>query len=83
MGNIFRFSSRRQIRNKAAVWIARIDRELTDQERQSLKHWLSDSPRHREALAKAGQLWRGMDVLAKLSTLFPLAGLKSRTRRPN
>lgn len=50
----------------AALWIVRIDRELSGRESQILGEWLSESPVHREAFVEAARLWDRMDVLAKL-----------------
>jgi transmembrane sensor len=58
------------------MWIVRIERELSDQELQSLERWLAESPKHREAFVEAARLWDRMDVLSKLSNLFPLENFK-------
>ncbi len=74
MTNLIRFPNLRRIREEAPLWIARIDRELSDEEMKELEQWLSDSPKHREAFLEAASLWDDMDVLTRLSSLFPLEG---------
>ena len=47
----------RSIDEKAADWIARLDRgPLTEEEAQALESWLAGDPRRRGALLRAGSL---------------------------
>ena len=55
----------------ASDWIAKIDRDLTPQERATLQKWLSLSVKNTEALLEVARLWDKMDDLSRLSDLFP------------
>lgn len=55
----------------ASDWIAKIDRELTQQEKISLQTWLSLSVKNTEVLLEVAHLWDKMDDISRLSDLFP------------
>ena len=59
-------------RETAAAWIVRLDVGLTGDEKARLLEWLDADPKHRAALFELAAVWDGLDVLAELSTLFPL-----------
>ncbi len=78
MTNLLKFPNRRRIKEKAVISVVRMDRELNAQESRDLQQWLSESPRHREAFAEAARLWNRMDVLSRLSKIFPLGDFMPR-----
>lgn len=55
----------------ASDWIAKIDRQLSDDEKASLQMWLAVSPKNAEVLFEVAKLWDKMDDLSRLSDLFP------------
>ena len=55
----------------ASEWIARIDRELTNTEKQSLGNWLAISTENVKVLIEVAQLWDKMNDLGRLADLFP------------
>lgn len=67
--NIVRFPDRKAIEEEAAVWVARLDArgELSASELSSLKHWVSQSAQHKEAIDRMSALWGGFDVLDELN----------------
>jgi transmembrane sensor len=65
------FPNRTRIREEAATWATRIDRGLSDAEREELKAWLG-SPAHRQAFLEFAALWDQMRELSELAELFPL-----------
>ena len=71
MNNIRQFSSKEDIQEQACLWISRLDRELTGNEKDALEAWLKESKAHRKALLEAASLWDDMSVLNELSGLFP------------
>ncbi len=71
MNNISQFSSKEDIQELACLWISRLDRGLSDDEKVALDEWLSESNAHRQALLDAASLWDDMSVLNELSGLFP------------
>lgn len=55
----------------ASDWIAKIDRNLTEQEKSALQTWLSLNTKNTEVLLEVAHLWDKMDDLSRLSDLFP------------
>ena len=62
---------RRQRDTVVSRWIARMDRELTDDETDELLAWTSLDPRNEKRLLDLARLWDRMDVLAQLRDLMP------------
>ncbi|MBK1875628.1 FecR family protein [Pelagicoccus mobilis] len=56
------------IEEVAALWATRIDRGLTAEEQDDYMQWLSESPRHREAMRLFQWAWDEFDRLAGLQT---------------
>ncbi|MDO6567131.1 FecR domain-containing protein [Alteromonas sp. 1_MG-2023] len=83
MNNIRQFSSKEDIQEQACLWISRLDRELSDDEKAQLDVWLAESPNHRKALMEAASLWDDMSVLNELSGLFPHYQNKTETKAHN
>jgi transmembrane sensor len=69
---VVRLPNPRQAREEASVWIARLDRGLSAEERRALDEWLAADASHGAALVSLGELWDRADVLAELAELFPL-----------
>jgi transmembrane sensor len=69
------------VHEDAALWLARLDKGLTAEERPALAAWLGESRAHRDALLELAALWDGLDVLAELSDLFPLERERTPPRR--
>jgi transmembrane sensor len=69
--SVLAFPDPRRAREEASLWLARLDRGLSDDERSTLRDWLRDAMNNR-AFAEMGKLWRGLDIVAVLSELFPL-----------
>ncbi|MEN0036441.1 MAG: FecR domain-containing protein [Cellvibrio sp.] len=70
MTNIYQFQTDNQIYEEASLWVTRLDRGLSDEETESLRQWLSLSPKHKECLLEMAKLWDRMDSLSVLSELF-------------
>jgi transmembrane sensor len=69
---VVRLPNQRRAREDASLWIARLDRGLTAEERRSLDEWLSADSSHPAALVELAALWDKTDVLGELAELFPL-----------
>lgn len=80
MSNVSKFTSLDEISEQASLWISRIDRGLSEAEKQSLAAWLEDNATHRRVLTEMASLWDDMSVLNELSGLFPLKGSAQETR---
>lgn len=65
---------------QACDWISRIDRGLQPEEHQALQQWLAENPQQQDVLLEVAKLWDKMDVLSRLSDLFPVA---EKTKSPN
>lgn len=72
MSNLVAFPDARKAREEASLWLAGLDRGLTDSERADLRGWLRD-PLNNKAFLEMGKLWRGLDAIAVLSELFPIS----------
>lgn len=86
VAKVLRFPDATRAHEDAALWLARLDKGVTDDERAALAVWLGESSMNREALLELASLWNELDVLAELSDLFPLerrrpARLARRSRR--
>jgi transmembrane sensor len=79
MTNLLAFPDLRRSREQAALWLTRLDRGLSAEERTEMRQWVGDVGNHK-ALVEMARLWRGMDVMAVLAELFPLT--TSRLNRP-
>ena len=55
----------------ASDWLAKIDRDLSEQEKSALQTWLSLNTKNTEVLLEVAHLWDKMDDLSRLSDLFP------------
>ena len=69
--SVLAFPDPRKAREEASLWLARLDRGLSDDERSTLRDWLRDAMNNR-AFLEMGKLWRGLEIVAVLSELFPL-----------
>jgi transmembrane sensor len=69
--SVLAFPDSRRAREEASLWLARLDRGLTDEERSGLREWLRDIMNNR-AFLEMGKLWRGLEIVSVLSELFPL-----------
>ncbi len=81
MSNIQQFSSKDDLQEQACCWISRLDRGLSEPERNALEGWVSASQSHRHALLEAASLWDDMSVLNELSGLFPQSKIKQDSSR--
>jgi transmembrane sensor len=59
--------------DEASDWLAKIDRNITEQEKSALQAWLSLDPKNTEVFLEIAHLWDKMDDLSRLSDLFPQA----------
>lgn len=66
-----------QREQESAMWLARLERGMRDNEGQQLKQWLADA-QNRDAILEAAGLWHSKDVQ---SLLFALTGVSPQRRR--
>lgn len=82
MSNVYRFPVQDDAEAAACEWLARIDRELTDDEDRALRDWLEGNPARVKALLEAAALWDRMYTLSRLADLFPKPAPRPRWRTP-
>jgi transmembrane sensor len=78
MAKVTKFNSKEEIQEQACLWVSRMDRGCSEQEKQDMIIWVSQSNSHREMLMKMASLWDDLSVLNKLSALFPLENSSKR-----
>ena len=73
MNNVFDINQNRENDRveQASEWIAKLDRGLTDAEFEELHTWIAADPKNEIELQSQAALWDKMDVLSRLSELFP------------
>ncbi|HEV7716117.1 MAG TPA: FecR domain-containing protein [Steroidobacteraceae bacterium] len=74
MSNLVAFPDPRRVREQASLWLSRLDRGLSTEERAEARLWLTEPANHK-AMQEMGRLWSGMDVVSVLAELFPLSRL--------
>ncbi len=79
MSNISQFTSKDNIQEQASIWISRLDRGLSADEKVQLESWLATSDAHKDSLFKLAKLWDDLSVLNELSDLFPLQSTQVKT----
>jgi transmembrane sensor len=72
MNNISNFSTKEAIQELACIWVSRIDRGLSDNEKDELSRWVAENRLHKKHLFDMASLWDNMSVMHELSGLFPL-----------
>jgi len=71
MSNVRQLPNHNEIIEEASLWLSRIDRDLSPQEKAELQLWASNKE-HRKTLLTMAELWDSMSTLSELSALFPL-----------
>lgn len=70
MSNVIPLPDKARARREAALWVARLDRGLSDAEEAKLREWLSEDASHGDMLLTTAGLWDKMEDLSRLSSLF-------------
>lgn len=83
MSNVIELPVQEQRYDQASEWIARLDRQLSEEEDQALQTWLERHPDNQYVLLEMAALWDKMDSLQRLSSLFPKpqSGAQQQTHR--
>lgn len=74
MSNVVKLRTEEAIIEEASLWIARLDRQLSEAEQVELKAWLGADERHHEAFLEMAELWDRMDVLSLLADVASAPG---------
>jgi transmembrane sensor len=70
MSNVVELPNKEQIYDQASLWVAKLDRELSIEERREFQQWLHQHKAHRTTFIELARLWDKMDSLARLADLF-------------
>ena len=57
--------------DQASIWIAKMDRSLTESEQVEFRTWLAESEQHQKLIIEMASMWDKMDSLDRLADLFP------------
>jgi len=71
MGNVRTLQPDEERLDAASLWISRMDRGLSRDERSDLCSWIEADPANRAALLELARTWDRMDAVAVLSEVFP------------
>ena len=72
MTKVVNIQHKQQILEAAGSWLARLERGLSEQEKQEIGSWLAEDRVHGQALMEISSLWDDMTTLEELAELFPL-----------
>lgn len=70
MNNVVDFPNQEKRLDEASLWLARIDRHLSDDEKNDLIAWLRQDIENLRVLVELANLWDKMDRLSLLSEVF-------------
>lgn len=79
--NVTPINEKELLQEQACQWISKIDRGLTESEKQELTLWVSQSDGCKTALFEMAALWDDLSVMHELSGLFPLAERNTTAQR--
>ena len=68
------------IQEQACLWVSKMDRGLSLDEKNDFVRWVNQSELHKEVLFDFARLWDDLSVLNELSSLFPLEKQKNKKR---
>jgi transmembrane sensor len=72
MSNVYKLKQdSNSVIDEASAWIAKLDRDLTESEKQVLVRWLRSDSQNAETLLELAQLWDKMGALSRLAEVFP------------
>ncbi|GBL04348.1 FecR family protein [Glaciecola sp. KUL10] len=70
MSNVHEINSKEKAIEQASLWVAKLDRELSEQETQQLQAWLDSSTVNKATFLEVVQVWDKLESLSKLGLLF-------------
>lgn len=59
--------------DQASLWIAKMDRTLTESEQAEFRTWLAENVQHQKLIIEMASMWDKMDSLDRFADLFPAA----------
>ena len=72
MTNVYSLNNNKDVMlDQASLWIAKIDRRLTELEQAEFRVWLAQDQAHQSLIIDMASMWDKMDSLDRLADLFP------------
>ncbi len=71
MNNVYEFPVQIQRYDEASVWVAKLDKDLSEADQKALQEWMSANPENLTVLLEMAKLWDEMAVMSRLADLFP------------
>ncbi len=81
MSNVIAFDAQDARFDEASLWIAKLDKDLSEQDKLAFQQWMNESDENHRVLMKMAEVWDKMDDLARLSDLFPKTQGSAQTPR--
>ena len=82
MSNVTQISTAASRDEEAGLWISRIDRGISDSEKDDLKRWLSSSPKNHQSFIEMAEFWDEMDAMSILPDIFPTSRADEKRSKP-
>jgi transmembrane sensor len=82
MSNITQISTAASRDDEVGRWIAKIDRGITDSEKEDLKRWLSNSTDNYQSFIEMAEFWDEIDTMSILSDIFPISSVDEKRSKP-
>ncbi len=70
MTNVYSLNNDDAILDQASAWIAKMDRNLSQQEFEEFREWLLQNELHQKLIIEMTSIWDKMDSLESLSSIF-------------
>ncbi len=71
MSELYILESQDRRYDEAGLWIARLEKGLSEEEKKALQHWMAADQENEALFLKMAEIWDRMDTLSRLSGLFP------------
>lgn len=81
MSEIYNFRSQDQRFDEASLWIAKLEKGLSEEDETALRQWMAADPKNQQIFLKMAEMWDRMDTLSRLSDLCPRQAIK-KTKSP-
>ncbi len=71
MSNVAQLPTESRRDEQAGLWVAKIDRGISESEKDELGRWLSVGPENYQAFIETAELWDEMDAISMLADICP------------
>ncbi|VUD42407.1 hypothetical protein TDB9533_00685 [Thalassocella blandensis] len=81
MSNVVPITQRSTIEDEASLWVVRVERGLSDEEKIAFKKWIATSKVHQEEFFSLVKFWDETEVLGKLAHIVPKEQMQKQTQQ--